>query len=115
MDTTLSQAAEFAAAVYCGLCIGILFDIFAILHSPFKNVWVHSLLDAIFYAAAGVIAGSALLFINGGEIRLWLLLIIAAAAFLYRFTAGALFRALIKKLRPTKNAKKKESECRLPN
>lgn len=115
MDTTLSQAAEFAAAVYCGLCIGVLFDIFSVLHAMFEHVWVHSLLDAVFYAAAGAVAGAALLFINGGEIRLWLLLIIAAAAFLYRFTASALIRVLLKKLRPKKSPEKKESASRPSN
>lgn len=110
MDTTLSQAAEFAAALYCGFVIGILYDIFCILRALFKSVWAHSILDAAFYAAAGVLAGAALLFINGGEVRLWLLLVIAAAAFLYRFTAGALFRALIKKFRFKKIVKKKESQ-----
>ncbi len=93
--------------MYSGLCIGIVFDIFALLHIPFKNTWIHSILDAVFYVAAGVIAGFTLLIINGGEMRAWLLLVIAASSLFYRFTAGALFRYIIKKIFK-KHIKKKE-------
>ena len=88
MANTLTQTAEFAAALYSGLIIGILFDLFSLLHVPFKNKWVHALIDAAFYSVAGALAGMSLLFINGGTVRLWLLLVMAFGAFTYRFTAA---------------------------
>ena len=61
------------SCLYCGALIGILFDLFRLLHLPFRSRLPHALLDGLFYACAGAMAALGLLYINGGVPRAYAL------------------------------------------
>ena len=48
----LTEFAGFVAAVNCGLVIGIMYDLFALLRKPFKSAVTTGIMDLLYYAAA---------------------------------------------------------------
>lgn len=89
----LTELAGFAAAVYCGLAIGIMYDLFALLRRPFKGAVTTGIIDMLFYAAAAAMAALALLYINCGTLRLYLFAAMALGIYLYVRFPGRLIRA----------------------
>lgn len=69
----LTEFAGFVAAVNCGLVIGIMYDLFALLRKPFKSAVTTGIIDLLYYAAAMVLVALTLLYINCGTLRLYLL------------------------------------------
>ncbi|MBQ9832520.1 MAG: spore cortex biosynthesis protein YabQ [Clostridia bacterium] len=74
MKNTLNEIWQFLGALYGGFIIGILYRIFSLMRLPFPNKWVNAALDILFYALAGAAAAFTLLTVNGGEIRLFILM-----------------------------------------
>ena len=68
----LTEFAGFVAAVNCGLVIGIMYDLFALLRKPFKSAVTTGIIDLLYYAAAVVLVALTLLYINCGTLRLYL-------------------------------------------
>lgn len=85
---------RFLGALYGGLVIGVLYDVFSLLRLPLRAKLAINLVDAFFYAAAGIVAALTLLYINGGAPRLYAFLGLAFGAFIYRRFVSKLFRAL---------------------
>ncbi len=97
MYNTLSELPKFLGALYGGLVIGLLYDVFRLFRLPFSKLrLVVGLLDALFYAAAGVVAALTLLYVNDGAPRIYLFLGLALGAFLYVKTVSRLFSAMFK-------------------
>ncbi len=97
MYNTLSELPKFLGALYGGLVIGLLYDVFRLFRLPFSKLRiVVGILDALFYAVAGVVAALTLLYVNNGAPRVYLLLGLALGAFLYVKTVSRLFTAIIK-------------------
>lgn len=74
MNNTLGEAPAFFAAVYAGLCIGALLLVASGLRQALGPTWLKTCVDVLFWAVAGVASGVALIAINGGRPRLYLLL-----------------------------------------
>ena len=82
MTGTVGEVPIFLGAVYGGLVIGLTFTAFRVLHALFGGGRISdALLDALFYLLSGVIAALTLFRINGGSLRLYALLGIAAGIF----------------------------------
>ncbi len=97
MYTTLSELPKFLGALYGGLVIGVLYDLFRLLGLPFSKLrFVRAVFDALFYAAAGIAAAVTLLYVNGGAPRLYLFLGLALGIFVYARFVGRLFSALFR-------------------
>ncbi|MEG1548118.1 MAG: spore cortex biosynthesis protein YabQ [Clostridia bacterium] len=97
MSNTLSELPVFLGAVYGGIIIGILFDLFRLLHLPVRARWLHTVIDVLFYAASGAAASLMLLRLNGGAPRLYIFIGFAIGIFAYQRTISALIRAVITK------------------
>ncbi|HWS29364.1 MAG TPA: spore cortex biosynthesis protein YabQ [Clostridia bacterium] len=96
MYNTLNELPKFWGALYGGLVIGILYDVFRLLRLPFhKHRLVTGFIDALFYAVAGVIAALTLLYVNGGAPRVYLFAGLALGAFVYIRFVGRLFNSLL--------------------
>lgn len=97
MYNTLAELPRFLGALYGGLVIGVLYDVFRLIRLPFSRVrLIVGILDALFYAAAGVVAALTLLYVNGGSPRIYLLGGLALGAFLYVRFVSRLFSAILK-------------------
>lgn len=92
MKSTLDQIPGVLAALYCGLVIGALYDVFGLLRIPFKNKWADGIIDGLFYVAAGVLSAFLILLTTDGRPRLYVLLSIVLGVFIYLKSIGALFR-----------------------
>lgn len=67
-------------SLYCGTLIGLMYDIFAFIRLPFnENRIADTALDVMFYIFAGIAAAAALLYADSGRIRLYSIMLIAAA------------------------------------
>jgi spore cortex biosynthesis protein YabQ len=96
MYNTLNELPKFLGALYGGLVIGILYDLFRLLRLPFhKHRLVTGVIDALFYASAGVIAALTLLYVNSGAPRVYLFAGLALGAFVYIRFVGRLFNSLL--------------------
>ncbi|MCE5235797.1 MAG: spore cortex biosynthesis protein YabQ [Clostridiaceae bacterium] len=94
---TLAELPKFLGALYGGLVIGVLYDVFRLFRLPFrKRRVVTGVVDALFYAAAGVVAAVTLLYVNDGAPRVYLLGGLALGAFLYVSFVSRLFTALFR-------------------
>lgn len=100
----LTEFAGFVAAVNCGLVIGIMYDLFAMLRKPFKSAVTTGIIDLLYYAAAMVLVALTLLYINCGTLRLYLFAAIALGIYLYARFPGRLIRG--KKAKKAKFTKK---------
>lgn len=89
----LTEFAGFVAAVNCGLVIGIMYDLFALLRKPFKSAVTTGIIDLLYYAVAMVIVALTLLYINCGMLRLYLFAAIALGIYLYARFPGRPIRA----------------------
>ena len=92
MNTTLLQPYHLLGAAYAGFLIGIVFSVLRLFipqggHGRLPRI-AAALWDALFYVIATVIAAWALLRFADGQIRLFMLLTMAAAAFVCVKTAG---------------------------
>lgn len=96
MKSTLDQIPAVLAALYGGLIIGALYDVFALMRAPFKNKWADGVLDGLFYVAAGVLSAIIMLMTTDGRVRLYVILAILFGVFLYLKSLGALFRRAAK-------------------
>lgn len=93
----LGEVASLAAAVYCGLLIGGMYDVFRLIGMPFSNPWITGIIDFAYYAAAAFLAAAAMLYINCGIFRLYIYLAMGAGIWLYRRFPGRLLCAAVKK------------------
>lgn len=94
---TLAELPKFLGALYGGLVTGVLYDVFRLFRLPFRKLKaVNAAVDALFYAAAGVVAAITLLYVNDGAPRVYLLLGLALGAFLYLRFVSRLFTALFR-------------------
>jgi len=100
----LTEFAGFVAAVNCGLVIGIMYDLFALLRKPFKSAVTTGIIDLLYYTAAMVLVALTLLYINCGTLRLYLFVAITLGIYLYACFPGRLIRA--KKAKKAKFTKK---------
>ena len=99
MTGTVGEIPIFLGAVYGGLVIGLAFTAFQGLHALFGGGRISdALLDVLFYLLAGVIAALTLYRINGGTLRLYALLGIAAGVFAAISSVDSLLCALAQKL-----------------
>lgn len=89
----LGEVASLAAALYCGIVIGVLYDVFRLIRIPFRNPWLNGLIDLVYYAAAACIAAVAMIYINCGTFRLYIYLAIGAGILLYCRFPGRLIKA----------------------
>ncbi len=96
MQNTLNEIWQFMGALYGGLLIGVVYQMFHLFRSPFPNKWVNAALDVLFYAVAGVMTAATLLIVNGGVLRVFVLIAIAAGVWLYLSFAGSLMETLYK-------------------
>lgn len=101
MTTTLIQPFQVLGAVYAGLLIGIAFSVLRLI-VPKKNPntitarIITCLTDAVFWLIATAIAAWGLFRFADGEIRPFMLLMMAVAAIICIKTAGNLLRSLLK-------------------
>lgn len=97
MSNTLGEAPALLAAVYAGLCIGALLLVASGLRGAAQPNWLKVCVDILFWAAAGVAAAVALIAINGGRPRLYLLLGILAGAWCFtRFVSRPVRQGFMK-------------------
>lgn len=89
----LTETGGFLAAVYCGLVMGILYELFGLLRRPFKGPFMLCILDLLYYAAAAALAALSLLYINCGRPRLYLIGGMTIGIYLYARFPGRLIRA----------------------
>ena len=47
----LGELASFFAALYCGILMGMLYDVFSLLRKPFKSPWIAGIFDLLYYIA----------------------------------------------------------------
>ncbi|MBR0026336.1 MAG: spore cortex biosynthesis protein YabQ [Clostridia bacterium] len=111
MTATLTQGAEFLAAVYAGMLTGLIYDGFRLLRLPFPDRRiVHAVFDLLFYAAAGLLTAVMLLSLADGAVRLFHILGIGAGAFLQQYFLSRPVRKLLARLRTRlQNLQKKSS------
>lgn len=88
----LGELASFAAALYCGILIGMLYDVFCILRMPFKSPWIMGIFDLLYYTAAVCVAAAAMLYINCGTFRLYIYIAIGLGILLYKRYPGRLIK-----------------------
>ncbi len=93
----LGELASFLAALYCGILIGAVYDVFTLLRLPFKSPWIYGVLDLLYYIAAVCLAGAAMLYINCGTFRLYIYLAMGMGILLYRRFTGRLVRLCMEK------------------
>ena len=110
MIGTVVEIPIFLGAVYGGLVIGLIFVAFRALHALFGGGRISdALLDVLFYVLAGITAALTLYRVNGGALRLYALLGIAAGIFAVLHSIDPLLCALAEKLQNlhSKNPKKR--------
>ena len=95
MANTLNELPVLLGAIYGGLIIGALYDVFRILRLPFRSKWVIGILDALYYIIAGGLAALVMLTINGGRLRIYAIAGILAGAFVYIKFVSALLIDLV--------------------
>ncbi len=88
----LGEMASFGAALYCGIVIGAIYDIFSLLRKPFANPWIIGVIDLAYYALAAVLAAGAMLYINCGTFRLYIYIAMGMGILLYRRFPGRLLK-----------------------
>ena len=90
---TLPEIAAFCAAVYGGLIIGAVYDVFRFLRLPFHSRWIIACIDFLYYVVAAVIVGVTFLYINGGTVRLYIFLGMGLGVYAYARFPGQLVKA----------------------
>ncbi len=96
MKNTLNELWQFLGGIYGGFAIGVVYRIFTLIRMFLKNKWINAVIDVVFYAIAGTIAAFTLLMINGGELRLFILLAIAFGAFLFIWASQSIVKTIFK-------------------
>ncbi len=99
MDSTISQIPIFLATIYGGILIGVLYDVFRLLRMLFQNVIIIGILDALYYALAGILFAVMLLIINDGEFRLYTVIGALIGALSEQYFVSALIRDTLCKLK----------------
>lgn len=91
MANTLNELPVLLGAIYGGLIIGVLYDVFRVLRLPFRSKWIVGILDALYYIAAGILAALVMLTINGGRLRVYAIAGLLVGAIVYiKFVSGLL-------------------------
>lgn len=93
----LGELASLLAALYCGISIGAVYDVFSLLRLPFRSPWIIGAVDLLYYAAAACIAAAAMLYINCGTFRLYIYLAVGGGILLYRRYPGRLIKLAVEK------------------
>lgn len=89
--STANQAYIFLIAVYGGLIIGVIYDIFRVVRSITQSgKWFTAVIDFVFWVLVAFLLFYMLFKVNGGQIRFYTLIGIALGWSLYRLTIGAL-------------------------
>ncbi|MBE5784813.1 MAG: hypothetical protein E7330_03350 [Clostridiales bacterium] len=98
MESPLQQIPVFLGALYGGIVIGLVFTAFRPLHALFGSGRIaDGILDALFYALAGVIAALTIYRINGGTLRLYVIAGLLLGVFLEIRSIDALLCLLVEK------------------
>ena len=88
----LGELASFFAALYCGILMGMMYDVFSLLRKPFKSPWIAGIFDMLYYIAVVVLGAAAMLYINCGIFRLYIYLAMGGGIWLYRRFPGRLIK-----------------------
>ncbi len=95
---TLPEIPAFCAAVYGGLIVGAVYDLFRFLRLPFHSRHIIACIDFLYYVAAAAIAAATLMYINGGTVRLYIFLGMGLGIYAYIRFPGRLAKATALKI-----------------
>lgn len=101
----MTEGAAAVCALYCGLVLGVMYDLFCLVRLPFSNPWILGCIDALYYAAALSTAWGFMLYINCGTLRMYILGAMGLGVLLYVRFAGRFIREFAKRIK-TKFTKK---------
>lgn len=79
----MTEGAAAICAFYCGVVLGILYDLFRLLRLPFSSSWAAGIIDALYYAAALMVTWGFMLYINCGTLRIYIFVFIGLGLLLY--------------------------------
>ncbi len=79
----MDEVPSLCTAVYGGLAMGLCYDLLLPIRCLWRSRIWNGFVDLLFYLLALGIACATLLFINGGKPRVYLLLAMAAGAYVY--------------------------------
>ncbi len=97
MQTTLAQISELLATLYCGLFIGLVYEVLRLLRRVFQaGKWLTALFDILFWIIAAVVAALALFIINGGNLRLYSVCGFLLGAMMFIFGVSPLLMAVLR-------------------
>ena len=88
----LPEFPAFCTAIYGGLIIGAVYDLFRLLRIPFASKWVQGGIDLLYYAVAGAIAAMTMLYINGGMLRMYIFLGLGLGIYAYTRFPGRIVK-----------------------
>lgn len=93
----MTQLTALSASVYGGILGGLLYSVFALLHRAVSGRFLHAALDACFYMLLTALFSLTLLYINGGEVRVYLIAGFALGVFSGARAVKSIVRLLINK------------------
>lgn len=96
MKNTLNELWQLLGGIYGGFLMGAVYRVFTLVRIFFKNKWANAVIDVIFYIIAGTIAAFTLLIINGGELRLFILLAMVMSALLFIWASRGIIKTILK-------------------
>lgn len=99
MSNTLLQPASLLVLAYCGVVIGIIYDIFRLLRRLLLFRAVQAAADILFVIICVVLTAFAVLFATNGAIRGYLFLGLVAGVLLQQWSLSNLFFKLFYRLR----------------
>lgn len=99
MSNTLLQPASLLVLAYCGVVIGIIYDIFRLLRRLLLYRAVQIVLDVFFVIICVALTAFAMLLATNGEIRGYLFLGLIAGALLQQWSLSNLFFKFFYRLR----------------
>jgi len=95
----MTEGGAAICALYCGVVLGMLYDLFRLLHLPFSNPWAAGVIDALYYAAALIVTWGFMLYINCGTLRVYIFVFIGLGLLLYTRFAGRLIREVAARIK----------------
>ncbi len=99
MQTTLTQISVLLSTLYCGLFIGLIYEVLRLFRRVFRaGKWLTAFFDMLFWAIAALISALALFIINGGELRLYSVCGFIAGALLFILGVSPVLTAFLRAL-----------------
>ncbi len=93
----MSELTVFLGMLWCGVAIGILFDLLRPLNMICRARLYHATLDVLFYAVSGAFAAATLVWLNGGVLRLYAVIACFIGIFAQQRTVSVLLRSWLSK------------------